>query len=212
MTSFVQELLNQLEFENSYKSDFELREENDAALAQLLKEGKAKVDLDGVAQQTALDMKDMWKDERSKFQPAPRITEADQKNDLKSTERKLDHPLTLLIEQQIGNNKLFLLPQGKLTKDETLYDAAQRIVKDVCGENLQTIVYGKAPCGFYKYKYPKEVRGDTVGAKVFFYRAIYKGGQVDDKSGKFAWLDKTELLEKLNNFTNYKQSVSKFII
>lgn len=202
----------QVEFEHSYKSDFELREEKDVAMAQLIKQGKIKIDLDGVTQQTALDLKDMWKAELSKFQPAPRITDADQKNDTKSTERKLENSLTLLLEQQIGNDKLFLLPQGKILDDETLCDAAQRIIKERCGESIQTMIYGRAPCGFYKYKYPKEVRNESVGAKVFFYRAILKAGQVDTNRGNFEWLDKTELFDKLNSFSGYKRSLSKFIV
>lgn len=212
--SFViqQELLTQLEFEKSYKSDFELRGEREVAMAQLLKEGKLKVDLDAVAQLTAVDLKDSWKNERSKFQPAPRTTEADQKNDLKSTERKLDHSLTLIKEQKIGNDRLFLLPQGKLQSGETLYDAVQRVIVELCGNGIQTSIYGKAPCGFYKYKYPKPNRGESVGAKVFFYRAILKSGQVDEKLGNFQWLDKTELFEKVDKHANYKKSISKFII
>lgn len=204
--------MNQIEFEQSYKSDFEKREEKDIAMAQLLKDGKVKVDLDGVSQQTALDLKDLWKSERSKFQPASRTTEADRKNDVKSIERKLDQPLTLIVEQQIGKEKLFLLPQGKISAGETLYDAAQRVIKEFCGEKIQATIYGKAPCGFYKYKYPKELRGDITGAKVFFYRAILKAGQMDEKRGKFEWLDKTELFNKIEKYDNYKKSLSHFII
>lgn len=201
-----------MEFEKSYKSDFEVREEKEVKMAQLLKEGKLKVDLDAVAQQTAVDLKDLWKNERSKFQPAPRITEADKTNDLKSTQRKLDHSLTLIKEQQIGNDKMFLLPQGKLQNGETLYDAAQRIITELCGSGIQTTIYGKAPCGFHKYKYPKDIRNEVVGAKVFFYRAILKTGQCDEKLGDFQWLDKMELFEKVDKYNNYKKSISKFII
>lgn len=205
-------MLTQIEYERSYKSNFELRAEKDIAEEQLLKEGKIKVDLDGGAQQTALDSADLWKMERSKFQPAARITDADKNNDFKSIERKLDHSLTLIVEQQIGKDKLFLLPQGNILTGETLYDAAQRIIKELCGERIQTTIYGKAPCGFYKYKYPKDMRTNTIGAKVFFYRAILKTGQMDDKHGKFEWLDKTELFSKIEKYDNYKKSLSNFII
>lgn len=189
-----------------------MREEKDIAMEHLLKEGKLKIDLDAVAQQTALDLKDLWKTERSRFQPAPRITEADEKNDTKSTNRKLDQPLTLILEQKLGNEKLHLLPQGKISTGETLYDAVQRIIKELCGDGIQTSIYGRAPCGFYKYKYPKEIRSETVGAKVFFYRAVLKGGQVDAKGANFEWLDKQELLTKVDKYSNYKTSISKFII
>lgn len=204
--------MTQLEFEYSYKSDFELREEQDVSTATLLKAGKIKMDLDGVAQRTSLDLKDMWKDEHSKFQPESRTTEADKRNDLKSTERKLDHPLTLIVEQKIGKDKLFLLPQGKISNGETLYDAAQRVIKERCGDKIRTTIYGKAPCGYYKYKYPKELRSEVVGAKVFFYRAILKAGQMEEKSGSFEWLDKSELFQRIEKYSDYKKSLSKFII
>lgn len=204
--------MTQLEFEHSYKSDFELREEKDVAMAQLIKEGKITIDLDGVVQQTALDLKDMWKAELSKFQPASRITDADRKNDTKSTERKYEDALMLLMEQQIGNDKLFILPQGKLLNGESLYDAAQRIIKEKCGDSIQTVIYGRAPCGFYKYKYPKELRTSTVGAKVFFYRAVLKSGQVTSNANKFEWLNKAECFDKIDKFSGYKRSLSKFII
>lgn len=204
--------MTQLEFENSYKSDFELQEEKDIAIAKALKKGKTKIDLDGAVQKTALDMKDLWKEERSRFEAAPRTTESDEKNDTKSTDRKLDHALTLILEQNLGNEKIFLLPQGKISTGETLHNAAQRIIKELCGDNIQTIIYGKAPCGFYKYKYPKEIRGETVGAKIFFYRAILKHGQVDAKCANFEWLNREELLKKVDKYDNYKRSISKFII
>lgn len=204
--------MRQLEYENSYKSDFEVRKEKEVAEAQLLKEGKLKVDLDAVTKQTALDLKDQWKTELSKFQPAPRITEADKSNDLKSTDRKLEHSLTLLIEQQLGDDKIFLLPQGKISDGENLHDTAQRVIRELCGNGIQATVFGKAPCGFYKYKYPAAVRSESVGAKVFFYRAILKTGNVNEKCANYEWLAKDELLAKVDKYNNYKKSLSKFII
>lgn len=202
----------QIEFENSYKSDFEVKHENDVKTAKLLKEGKMKMDLDAVASLTASDLMDLWKEERSKFQPASRTTKADETNDLQSIDRKLEDPLTLIVEQTLGKDKLFLLPQGKIADGETLYQAAERIIKEHCGDELQTQIYGKAPCGFYKFKYPKEIRGEKIGAKVFFYRAIWKAGKVDEKLKNFEWLDKDELLKKVDKHRAYQKSLSQFII
>lgn len=206
-------MLWQIEYENSYKSDFEVQHEKDVRMAELIKAGKVTVDLDAVAKQTSEDMEDLWKEERDKFQTASRTTQADQKNDLQSTERKLERSLTLILEQKIGNDQLFLLPQGKLNDGETLAQAAQRIVTDLCGKSIQTQLLGNAPCGFYKYKYPSASRNESVGAKVFFYRAVLKGGEVDKKTAsKFEWLDRDELLLKVDKFAAYKKSLSQFII
>lgn len=207
-----QELLTQLEFENSHKSDFEVQNEKDLKMAEMIKSGKVEVDLDAVAKQTSQDLKDLWKEERSKFQLASRITEADKKNDTTSTNRKLGDPLTLIVEQPIGDKKIPLLPQGPIQSGENLRQAAERIIKERCGDSVQAQVYGNAPCGFYKYKYPKSVQMDAVGAKVFFFRAVLKGGQVDKKLGKFEWLDKDELLAKVNDYNEYKKSLKTFII
>lgn len=202
-----------MEYENSYKSDFEVRHEHDEGVAKLLKAGKTKIDLDAVQNLTAQDLADLWKEEASRFQAAARTTEADKKNDLQSTERKLEDPLTLLLEQQIGKDKLFLLPQGRISNGETLYQAAQRIIHELCGDKLQTHIYGNAPCGFYKYKYPMEVRSEKIGAKVFFYRATLKSGQVDENLKKtFQWLDKTELFDKLKPHSAYTKSLHQFIM
>lgn len=208
----LQELLMQLEFENSHKSDFEIQNEKDLKLAELIKSGKVEVELDAVTKLTSQDLKDMWKEELSKFQFASRITDADKKNDTTSTNRKLEFPLTLIVEQLIGSEKIALLPQGHIQDGENLRQAAERIIKERCGDSVRAQIYGNAPCGFYKYKYPKSVRKDAVGAKVFFYRAILKDGQVDKKLGKFEWLDKEELLAKVDKYDDYKKSLKQFII
>lgn len=201
-----------MEFENSYKSDFEVKLEEDKKLSELIKAGKVEVELDTVAQQTSQDLKDLWKEERNKFQLASRTTAADQKNDRTSTNRCLEDALTLVVEQSIGNDTLALLPQGRIQDGETLRQAAERIIKEQCGDSLVTQFYGNAPCGFYKYKYPKGQRNDAVGAKVFFYRAILKTGQIDQKLCKYEWLNKEELLEKVDKHSEYKKSLTRFMI
>lgn len=209
---FVQELLTQLEFENSHKSDFEIQSEKDIKMAEMIKSGKIEVDFDAVTKQTSQDLKDLWKEERSKFQLASRITEADKTHDTTSTNRKLEDPLTLIIEQKIGDKNIVLLPQGQLCDGETLRQAAERIIKERCGESLEVQFYGNAPCGYYKFKYPKQAQKENVGAKLFFYRAVLKSGQVDKKLTKFEWLDRDELLAKFDDSVNYKRCLKQFII
>lgn len=208
----MQALLNQLEFENSYKSEFEIQNEKDVKMAELIKSGKVEVDLDAVAKQTSQDLKDMWKEERNKFQLASRTTDADKTNDTTSTNRKLAEALTLIVEQPVGDERIALLPQGRIIDGENLRQAAERIIRECCGESVQAQVYGNAPCGFYKYKYPKDVRKDCVGAKVFFYRAVLRAGHVDKKLGKFEWLDRDELLAKVDKYGAYKKSLKQFVI
>lgn len=37
-----------------------------------------------------------------------------------------------------------------------------------CGDRLTAQIYGNAPCGFFKYKYPREVqnKNGVIGGKV----------------------------------------------
>lgn len=198
-----------MEFEQSYKSDFEIRHEKDKLITELTQKGNLD-DVDTALQQTAQDLKDAWRDELHKFQLNSRVTEADRKNDIKSTNRKLEETLILLVEQKLGNNNHMLLPQGKRQDGETMRQTAERVVKENCGDDIEVMFYGNAPCGFYKWKYPSDQRGDAVGGKLFFFRSAYKKGRIDEKQAKYEWLDKTELKGKLNN--QYASSVSQFLL
>lgn len=74
----------------------------------------------------------------------------------------------MVIKQKIGNTNFFLLPQGERNDGETLRQCADRVLEEKCGKDIKAQIFGNAPCGFYKYKYPKAVRGDknSTGAKV----------------------------------------------
>ncbi|XP_026463163.1 39S ribosomal protein L46, mitochondrial-like [Ctenocephalides felis] len=207
-----QEYLSTVEFENSLKSDFEIRRENDKKQAELLKKGDTSdIDLDAVSSQTAQDFKDACVEELSKFKLAPRVSEADKKNDLTSTDRKLASSLVLLVKQKLGAKDYFLMPQGIRTEGETMKQTAERVLKEACGSNIKYRILGNAPCGFYKYKYPQDAQKDAIGVKVFFFNAIYlKGSLADDKVKSSKWLDRTELYKELPE--KYCRSVKQFLI
>lgn len=48
------------------------------------------------------------------------FVEDDKTNNLKSTNRKLDRKLTLLVKQKIGERELWVMPQGELEDGESL--------------------------------------------------------------------------------------------
>ncbi|XP_062544208.1 large ribosomal subunit protein mL46 [Armigeres subalbatus] len=204
-------MLTQIEFENSLKSSHEIRKEVEKRQAELLKAGK--IDLDSEAlKQTAQDLEDAYNDEFGKFSPAPRVTEADKKNDQKSLNRKLEETLVLLTEQKLGDKVHLLLPQGKHSAGESLRQTAERALKENAGDGLKVTFYGNAPVGFYKYKYPSATRQEAVGAKVFFFRCALNPGsqhQVDQKVN-FKWLVQSELEQTLQE--PYYNSVSQFLL
>lgn len=187
-----------------------MREEKDKLIADLQQRGKMEVDMDVAVQQTAQDLKDAWKDELSQFQLSERTTDADRSNDTKSLRRKLEETLILLVEQSIGKDKLFLLPQGLRKEGETMRQAAERVLQQQCGNNISVQFYGNAPCGFYKYKYPLTERNNAIGAKVFFFRAVYKSGSITQKSTKYEWLDAIEAGSKLKG--SYSSGIAQFLL
>ncbi len=186
-----------------------MRDEKDKLITQLTQKGSYD-DVETALQQTAQDLKDAWRDELQKFQLNSRTTEADRKNDVKSTDRKLEDTLILLVEQKLGSQSHMLLPQGKRRDGETMRQTAERVLKENCGDDIDVMFYGNAPCGFYKWKYPSDQRGERVGGKLFIYRSAYKKGRVDEKQSKFEWLDRDELQGKLKR--QYAESVSQLLL
>ena len=116
-----------------------------------------------------------------------------------------------MIFKFVGSKKYFLLPQSKLMNGETLRDAAERVMNEFCGNNLKWQIYGNAPVGFYKYRYPRRVRqkNATVGAKTFFYLARFLNGNVSGDAN-YLWIDSSEMMQVLP--AKYYKSVSDFII
>ncbi|KAI8118775.1 mitochondrial, 39S ribosomal protein L46 [Lucilia cuprina] len=206
-----QQYLWRVEFEKSLKSKHELQHERDLKQAELLKKGQLEVDLDeSASKQTAQDLKDAYIEELNKFKVAPRTTADDAAKNVVSTNIHLDETLYLLVEHKLGSKNHLLLPQGLRLDGETMRQAAERVLREKCGDKMSVQFYGNAPCGFYKYKYPAAARDQSVGAKVFFFRASLKNGNVDQTiSKKYEWLEKEALSGKLNS--SYSESIQKFL-
>lgn len=210
-------LLADIELENSHKSDHEVRYEAGLLQAEFLKSKSVDLDVEQTLQQTAQDFEDAAVDEYNKFVFESRITEADKTNDLQSLERKLDRHLLLLVQQKQWDQKIWALPQGLRMDGETMLQTAERILKEMCGVDLTVQFYGNAPCGVYKYEYPKRFisskQEGPVGAKVFFFKAQYIAGHLDYnklKLKEFKWLGREELMSSLSQ--EYYRNISQFLI
>lgn len=210
-----QNLLQDIEFEKSLKSDHELRHEKDLQKMEKLKKGTITDfdDIDQVSNQTAQDYLDKNKEELSKIKLASRITEADEKKDTKSLNRKLEENLILVTKQKLGKEDFWILPQGLWINGESLRETAERTIKESCGNNLKVRFYGNAPCGFYKYKYPKEKReqSDIEGAKIFFFKATLLDGNIEKKSTwtDYEWATVKELHNKI--IQPYMKNIKLFL-
>lgn len=207
-------MLKDLELENSMKSDHEMRLEADLRRASEFAKGKISTDdIDKALGQTALEFEDSSRKELSEFTVASRTTEADEKNDVKSTDRKLDQHLLYIVNSKLGKEQVWLVPQDLIKEEENLRTAAERILKEKFGEKVKARFLSNAPCGFYKYKYPKPIREreDVTGAKVFFMKAQFLGGEVEEsKVQSYNWATRNELRDKLNE--KYYKAVRSFLI
>ena len=197
------EHLKQIEYENSKKSDFELRQEADIEAAEKRK-------LDGTklssGTRTAEDDHDAWCKDKQSFTCKSKFTKADETNDLSSLVRCLDKPLHLIIERNCGvqNNPtekphfVWDIPSSIRLEGETMRQVAERAVRETCGSDLDVQILGNAPWAYFKNKYPRKIQDLTgkKGEKTFIFKAHYKSGHVQSQeniSRNFRWSTITEL-------------------
>jgi len=196
LTPFQQKIktyYDQIDLENSLKSDHEVRH-----IADLEREAQRKASGDKLEAgvRTALDDEDAWKAEIEAFTaPTSRSTSSD--DDLRSVGRFLHRPLHLLIHRAYEGDVLkWELPQALNSSGESMRDTAERALRDSVGKKLQIQFLGNAPWSFYKHYYSKSAQEKTgrTGEKVFIFKAFYQGGELAlNKCKDFKWLLREEL-------------------
>ncbi|XP_072516351.1 large ribosomal subunit protein mL46 isoform X2 [Salminus brasiliensis] len=205
------DMMHQMELEKSLLSDHELRLLREADRLSRKQEDDYDSDDDeedfgGQEIITAQDLEDAWEQKLKQFKPASRT------GDVSLSERCLGNSLVLLVKQDVGSQKLWLLPQQPWEAGETLRQTAERALASLPGADLKGTFLGNTPCGFYKYKFPKSVQtGSQVGAKVFFFKAVLSGGgHLPLQKDSFAWVRKDELQDYLP--PEYLKQVKRFIM
>ncbi|CAG8974119.1 hypothetical protein HYALB_00002755 [Hymenoscyphus albidus] len=126
--------------------------------------------------------------------PEPRETAADQENLLQALDRKLDRTLYLCVQRKNGG---WGFPAGEMIGRESLHQAAERILVQTAGLNMNTWIVGNAPIGYYIVKPYKEKPGE----RTFFMKGRIMAGQANlaeniYELGDFKWLTREEI-EKL---------------
>lgn len=132
------------------------------------------------------------------FEPAPRVTEADESNDRKSLDRRLQDSLFLIVKRNRSSNS-WQFPQGRWRPQETLREVSERVIDRAVGK-VNRYFISNSPQGHYVYKYPAELqqKRDSFGAKVFFYRAQLIAGNVKLETKlytDYAWIARDEVEE-----------------
>lgn len=208
------QMLGQMELEKSLLSDHELQLLEDAERMSR-KQGD---DYDSDEEDShrgqeivlAQDLEDSWEQKLKTFEMAPRVrSEVDK--DVTSVERCLADSLILLAEQQVGDEKLWLLPQTQWQEGETLRQTAERALASLPdAAAFKATFLGNAPCGVYKYKLPRAVRTEgSAGMKVFFFKAVLADrGAPAASAGPFMWLKRSELERHLK--PAYMRKVEQF--
>ena len=211
MTDFekqVQKLLFEIEIEASWKSDWELEIEKDFRDLEQIKGG----DSSKIGRKLCSDWEDEWKAELANMKLEPRVTPADSSNDLKSWNRSLDRSLAFVVQQEKCGSR-WIFPHGIRAEGETMRQTAERVLQESCGGDLKVQFYGNAPSGYFKFKYPQNVREKegVDGDKVFFYKAYLVGGQLKSSSmlKDFKWVGQNELSSTLP--PDYCRSVEMFL-
>lgn len=161
--------------------------------------------------------------------PMPRVTEADLKNDVKSLNRMLQRTLYLLVKNKEGK---WAFPADRLVGKEALHSvrkpkllylqstdkqqAAERILLDAGGINMNTWLIGRVPVGHHQIDFtPQTAKNpNELGLKTFFMRARIMAGQLnltDNKLGlsDFKWLAKEEVEKEVDR--KYWHSVKNML-
>ncbi|XP_068174736.1 large ribosomal subunit protein mL46 [Antennarius striatus] len=220
MEQQYKEMVNQMELEKSVMSDHELRilaDESKRILGQSddydsdEEHGSEERGSKDQAILWAQDLEDIWEQKLKSFQPALRVR-ADVDKDLTSPERCLADSLILLAEQQVGHEKLWMLPQTQWQEGETLRQTAERALTSLPVADIPTTFLSNAPCGVYKYKLPRAIRTETsVGTKIFFFKAVLSDQAPRAAThASFQWLKKSELQGFLK--PEYLKKVNRFIL
>ncbi|KAM8972804.1 large ribosomal subunit protein mL46 [Pelodytes ibericus] len=211
----VDALLQQMELEGSSYSDHELRLMEDKLRLQRKQSNTYDSDDEDEDKEIVLaqDLEDVWELKSRQFKMAPRVTEADEKDDKSSLNRKLENNLVLLVKEKVSNEEIWMFPQMEWLCGETMRQTAERALSTLSDNRIKAHFLGNAPCGFYKYKFPKSLRKeDMMGAKVFFFKALLKSGDLSTKkkNGDYVWVSKDELKDYLK--PTYLSEVQRFVV
>ncbi|CCF43294.1 NUDIX domain-containing protein [Colletotrichum higginsianum] len=131
---------------------------------------------------------------------APRVSEADLKGDTTRLDRAMDRTLYLVVRKDGKDGEKWEFPAAGMSTEENLHEAAQRILDETAGVNMNTWMVGRVPVAAYVKKptTAREGAAAAKGQKTFFLKGRIMAGQADltankHKYKKFKWLTREEL-------------------
>lgn len=151
---------------------------------------------DGKAMEVTGDQKDAHEGGMAE-RPLGLLTDADVKGDERRLDRALQQTLYLCVKNKSGK---WEFPAGKLEGRENLHQAAERILIQSAGMNMNTWIIGHAPVGHYIQPalYNEDSTLKALGEKTFYMKARIMAGQANLEGNQyglqdFKWLTKEEL-------------------
>lgn len=146
------------------------------------------------------------------LKPLPRVTEADETNDVQSLNRKLMHRLFLTTISADPNNRGQIFPTVELQQEETMVEAAKRAARETFGEDLDLWNPGNCPMAvdMRLYNDYHNKKNEFYGEKTFFFRVQRMGGELKllgDAGDDYAWLSREEVVERVTE--DVGESVAK---
>lgn len=139
------------------------------------------------------------------FTPAPRTTEADLSGERKTSDRKLQESLFLMVKRNRETHQ-WQFPQGKRGDTESLRQTAERVGDRAYGKVDRWYV-SNVPMGHLVYAYPEAVQlqRKQYGAQIFFYRCQ----MISERNFKletrlytdYAWVGRDEVAEYVDSET-----------
>uniref|UniRef100_A0A7E4V4I8 MRP-L46 domain-containing protein n=1 Tax=Panagrellus redivivus TaxID=6233 RepID=A0A7E4V4I8_PANRE len=213
----------EIEAENAYKSNFELRHEKDLVLIAKRKEleaaGKDLSLLEGEIGVTAAMQEEDWiRRQNSVLETTNATRHAGEENEnTKTLSRYFDKKLLLLVQQKFDNSAAkyaspWILPQIK-NNGEPLRQTVEKCVGEVFDENVKLTIFGNAPFWHITYKYPKKLiestKSGTIGGKIFVYQGFIENAKSDPKINSkwiqnYQWATANELTPLLAKSKLYK--------
>lgn len=138
-----------------------------------------------------------------RYEPGPRITEADRTNDRKSVERALPERLYFLVRRtEKSTNMQF--PQVLVGDDKvTMSSYAEKAFKGVTVAASRPPVHflSHSPACHLEHVYPSKYqeKHDVYGVKIFFYRGILMSGKIEGvrNAVDYMWARECELGDML---------------
>ncbi|EFQ27071.1 NUDIX domain-containing protein [Colletotrichum graminicola] len=143
---------------------------------------------------------------------APRVSEADHKRDTTRLDRAMDRTLYLVVKKVSKDGAKWEFPAAGMSTEENLHEAAQRILDETAGVNMNTWMVGRVPVAAYV---KKPTTTEDKGQKTFFLKGRIMAGQADLSANKhqykeFKWLTQEELQEVLE--PGYYRSVRNMMV